>query len=278
MAWTKRDLLDARRVYRIWLESRPLAQATIDSHDRYAGFFVGWLYGDYTPRGAAPRKDPLTSSLGLEVDDLRRELNGYGTFLIAAGLKPSGVPTYVEGARLFAKWLDPTILSKAPRDGSQPQRSPGAPPSSQAGAADEPRDAHDWPSESFVQAAIVAELAGRGWRIERVAHTSSREHGIDVLARRDGVRLMVEAKGYPSDVYTAGVLAGQPWKWHPASQARTYFGDALLSVLTMRDEAPDAIVVIALPHVQGYRASPPRFAVRSRASGSKWPSWSVMGR
>jgi len=46
MAWTKRDLLDAHRAYRVWLESRPLAQPTIESHDRYAGFFLRWLYGD----------------------------------------------------------------------------------------------------------------------------------------------------------------------------------------------------------------------------------------
>lgn len=115
-------------------------------------------------------------------------------------------------------------------------------------------DAADaWSSEAAVQSAVVTWLVGQGWSIVRVADTASREHGVDVVARRAGTDLLVEVKGYPSSTYATGDRAGQPRKWHPASQARTYFGDALLAVLVMRDASPDADVMLALPDVPGYR-------------------------
>jgi hypothetical protein len=108
------------------------------------------------------------------------------------------------------------------------------------------------PSESAVQSAVVAWLVARGWSIERVADTASREHGVDILARRSRQRLAAEVKGYPSETYSTGELAGQPRKYHPASQARTYLGDALLSILVLRGTIPDALLILALPDVGSY--------------------------
>ena len=210
--------------------------------------------GEYAPRGAWPRSDPIPTTLGLSVDDLRREFDAYGPFLIAGGLKPSGVPTYVEGAHLFLKWLDPDIVAKGSRPPAAPARPPREPPRPPAavGAGVTPKDPHDWPSETFVQAAVVGWLAAGGWRIERVAHTSSRSTA-SMYSPAGMACSRWEAKGYPSDVYTTGEHAGQPRKWHPASQARTYFGDALLAVLSLRDETPAAVVLLALPDIKGYR-------------------------
>ncbi len=40
-------------------------------------------------------------------------------------------------------------------------------------------------------------LAVDGWRILSVANTATKEHGIDVIASRDGQTAGVEVKGYP---------------------------------------------------------------------------------
>lgn len=75
----------------------------------------------------------------------------------------------------------------------------------------------EWFWEGNVQAAVVAHLAAEGWRILRVADTHSREHGVDIQARRRGTRLLVEVKGYPSSTYARGDKAGQPKKYGTGS-------------------------------------------------------------
>jgi hypothetical protein len=87
----------------------------------------------------------------------------------------------------------------------------------------------------------------------RVADTASREHGVDIVARRRGVDLLVEVKGCPSETYSTGDRAGQARRYNPVTKARTYFGNALLAVLTMRDEAPEADIILALPGGQTCR-------------------------
>lgn len=82
-----------------------------------------------------------------------------------------------------------------------------------------------------------------GWHITRVADTTSREHGVDVDANRDGTRLLVEVKGYPS-----------PARPQQAPiQARTYFSGVILSGVLLRAEHPDARVVLALPEMATFR-------------------------
>lgn len=117
-------------------------------------------------------------------------------------------------------------------------------------AVAEPHEAWCW--EGNVQAAVVRHLAGSGWHIRRVADTASREHGVDIEADLDGTQLVVEVKGYPSKVYAGGERAGQA-KSGVGAQARTYFGNALLSGLLMRSERDDARVVLAFPAMETFR-------------------------
>jgi hypothetical protein len=63
---------------------------------------------------------------------------------------------------------------------------------------------------------------------------------------RDGVRLAVEAKGYPSRMHTDGPKAGK-LKTYPATQARSYMGDLFLTVLLLREKQPEYLVAIAVP-------------------------------
>ncbi|MGZ4587919.1 MAG: hypothetical protein ACXVX9_08960 [Mycobacteriaceae bacterium] len=44
----------------------------------------------------------------------------------------------------------------------------------------------EWHTEASVQASLVTALAAEGWRILSVANTATKEHGVDVIASRDG--------------------------------------------------------------------------------------------
>lgn len=56
-------------------------------------------------------------------------------------------------------------------------------------------------------------------------------------------------KGYPGSTYLRGERKGLAKTTPAGAQARTYFGNALLSGLLMRAEAPGARVVLAFPDV-----------------------------
>lgn len=53
-------------------------------------------------------------------------------------------------------------------------------------------------SEDAVVAAVIAYLQADGWNIESMALAT--QHGDDIVATRDGVRLLVEAKGQGSSM------------------------------------------------------------------------------
>jgi hypothetical protein len=56
----------------------------------------------------------------------------------------------------------------------------------------------EWHTEANVQASLVTALATNGWRIQSVANTAAKEHGIDVIASRDDQTVGIEVKGFPS--------------------------------------------------------------------------------
>ena len=107
----------------------------------------------------------------------------------------------------------------------------------------------EWFWEGNVQAMVVGHLARQGWEIRRVANTATSEHGIDIEATREGTVLLVEVKGYPGTTYARGARKGEAKRASVATQARTYFSNALLAGLLMRSESPDARVVLAFPEM-----------------------------
>ena len=114
-------------------------------------------------------------------------------------------------------------------------------------SAPQSNDGHEWFWEGNIQAALVRHLANDGWRIRRVADTHSREHGVDIQADRGDIRLLVEVKGYPSATYLNGPNEGQKKNFGVGAQARTYFGNAVLTGLLMRSDNVDARVVLVFP-------------------------------
>jgi hypothetical protein len=120
----------------------------------------------------------------------------------------------------------------------------------------------EWFWEGNVQAAVVSHLAQQGWQIMRVASTSSSEHGVDIEATRNGSKVLIEVKGYPGSTYARGTRKGEAKSSPPATQARTYFGNAVLAGLLMRTEITQDRVVLAFPDMATFanlarRVAPP---------------------
>jgi hypothetical protein len=109
------------------------------------------------------------------------------------------------------------------------------------------------PTEEATQAAVARYLTGQGWDLLRLADTATREHGIDILARRHGVHLAIEVKGYPSTEYADPRRAGERKPTPPASQARQWYSHAVLKALLTRDEHPDYRVAMAFPEAVTFR-------------------------
>jgi len=111
----------------------------------------------------------------------------------------------------------------------------------------------EWHTEANVQASLVTALAADGWRILSVANTATKEHGIDVIASRDGQTVGVEVKGYPSRGYADPARAGEVKRTSPSTQAGHWYSQAVLAAMRLRSKGPDWRSVIALPDFPRYR-------------------------
>ena len=218
-----------------YLEAEELASSARFSYVDGGGRFLRWLSGDYRPRNAsATLTDRGARRSSWTRAQLREDLDAYADELRAARLKPLAIQAYVGRADTFVRWLDGRYTSRGPH-----------------GAAGRVDEDDSWLDESAVQAKLIAWLEGDGWAIVRQAQ--GREHGTDIDATRGDQRLSVEVKGHPRQLHTYGANKGQQRKWHPGGQARTYFGNALHTAVTMLHSDPERQVAIALPDVPVYR-------------------------
>ena len=128
-----------------------------------------------------------------------------------------------------------------------------APAARPAAAAPAELGAGEWHTEANVQAALVTALAGEGWRILSVANTATKEHGIDVIASRDGRTVGVEVKGFPSRSYADPARAGEAKRTSPSTQAGHWYSQAVLAAMRLRGKEPSWGSVIALPDFPRYR-------------------------
>jgi hypothetical protein len=109
-----------------------------------------------------------------------------------------------------------------------------------------------WCWEGSVVRAVASFLTARGWWIETIANTETGEPGADIKARRSDNVLIVEVKGYPSKTYERGPRKGQPKRTNPATQARHWFAEALLTALLRRADDGQHHVAIAFPEFLAY--------------------------
>ena len=113
--------------------------------------------------------------------------------------------------------------------------------------------ASEWHTEENTQRLLVEWLAGEGWTIVRTANTVTREHGLDVVAERDGQRLGVEVKGYPSRLYVTGPNRGQVKTSTPKEQAKKWYAHALVPAMRLRTREPDSLSVMCFLDFPVYR-------------------------
>jgi Holliday junction resolvase-like predicted endonuclease len=114
--------------------------------------------------------------------------------------------------------------------------------------------AEDGMPEARAQTLLVTYLVSEGWRIQRVADTTTKEQGIDVLATRGDRTLAVEVKGYPGRRYSDPRRVGETKPTAPATQARHWYAQAILKAMLMCSDHPGHEIAIALPDVPTYRS------------------------
>ena len=229
------DLQQRLRDFESYLIAEELTPSARFTYVDQASRYLRWLKGDYRPRNASASLDDSRSRRHTwTLAELRMDLVGYRTELQAARMKPSAVKTYTERSETFVRWLEGRYTSRGPNGLPLPVQ-----------------DDDSWLDEANIQRHVVAWLKAEGWTIVRQA--DGREHGTDIDAERGDSRLAIEVKGHPRRIHTFGANKGQERKWHPGAQARTYYGNAVHTAITMLHADPDRSVAIALPDVAVYR-------------------------
>lgn len=112
----------------------------------------------------------------------------------------------------------------------------------------------DWFWEGNVVAALAKHLEAEGWSVDCIADTASKAQGVDLQARRGGVTLLVEAKGYPSTVYRDPARANEHKPTNPTNQAQQWFSHALLKATRLQNKHRQATVALCFPDFPRYRA------------------------
>jgi hypothetical protein len=111
----------------------------------------------------------------------------------------------------------------------------------------------DWHTEARVQAMLIGHLRREGWEIVRSADTARRERGIDIEATRGAETVAVEVKGFPGRNYADPRRAGERKRTQPGTQAKGWYGRAILAAMIVRTQRPDVRAVIAFPDFPRYR-------------------------
>ena len=101
-----------------------------------------------------------------------------------------------------------------------------------------------WYWEGNVQAAVVRQIDGLGYRIQSTADTASKQQGKDVVAiAPSGQKLWISVKGYPR---------GTP-RTNPRTQARHWFAHAIFDLVLWHGEDPSVTMALAFPDQKTYR-------------------------
>lgn len=111
----------------------------------------------------------------------------------------------------------------------------------------------EWFWEGNIQKALVRYLEEQGWAVEQWADTAKGEPGPDIVASRDGRRLYVEVKGYPSVRYVRGPEEGSPKRTRPTVQAKHWFAMALAGIILRGFPASGIEYALAFPDSARYR-------------------------
>ena len=184
----------------------------------------------------ARREGLSDAQLAKWLDKLHQQINQRCRALADQGL----IVRDASSGTIINRWVADRVETSVPQQIEEPMMASASP--------------DGWPQEAAVQSALVGWLARHGSDILRVADTATRERGTDIVASSDGVKLLIEVKGYPGTTYARGPMAGQPKPTAPSLQARHWLADALLKAMRLRGGDEEARVVIAMPDVPRYRS------------------------
>ena len=109
----------------------------------------------------------------------------------------------------------------------------------------------EWFEETNVARKIRDYLRKMGYQIIKF-NEDKRQRGLDIVAEKDGVEVIVEVKGYPSDKYVRGKKKGQKKPTNPNLQAKHWFSEALLQVLLAKSENTNAVICMGFPKFSIY--------------------------
>jgi hypothetical protein len=174
-------------------------------------------------------------------------------FEAATGISSSGFTTQA-ARRVFAAMGFDVIAGGQSRAEEAEEEVPRADVSDVAGPATvmPPREG-DWHTEARVQAMLIRYLHREGWEIVRSADTARRERGIDIEATKGAEAVAIEVKGFPSRDYADPRRAGEKKRTQPSTQAKVWYGSAILAAMVIRTQQPGVRAVIAVPDFPRYR-------------------------
>jgi hypothetical protein len=115
----------------------------------------------------------------------------------------------------------------------------------------------DWFWEGNVQERVLDYMQNEeGFAILSPGQPVPAEQGLEIVAERAvndlTVHRLVSVRGWPSQVYTRGSMAGQPRNTRPEVIARGWIAQAVFDLALSRGADPDLDLSLALPAMAGY--------------------------
>jgi Holliday junction resolvase-like predicted endonuclease len=110
----------------------------------------------------------------------------------------------------------------------------------------------EWFEETNVSNKIKKYLEEHGCKILKFNY-DKRQKGHDIEIIKDGIKTIIEVKGYPSTKYVSGADKGKKKPTNPKLQAKHWFSEALLSLLIAKCKDWDnTSIALGLPRFEKY--------------------------
>lgn len=90
---------------------------------------------------------------------------------------------------------------------------------------------NDWFYEGNISRVLVEYLKSQSYECEKDNSDNIHAHGADIIVSKDGMKEIIEVKGYPSDKYVSGDKQGQKKPTKPSLQATHWFADCMKSTI-----------------------------------------------
>lgn len=110
----------------------------------------------------------------------------------------------------------------------------------------------DWFYESKISSALVEYFEMKGYKILKDNSDNIQSKGIDIIVEKDGIRELIEVKGYPSLYYVNKNKQDQIKKTSPYLQSTHWFDGCLSSTIKNHKENSLDVLAMAFPACARY--------------------------